>query len=698
MPEIPLRLQMYQIGLILISIGIDFSREKEERALFQKFHDYRESLTKFKDLVASGLSTNLVILSKEHNKELFRSDPLLEITQAKGCLEWLDELRIDRRSLTEGIAEGKEEKLSVLKLLREMKEEKITFQAQEMKEKRVYEVKIFGMKWDGEDAVGVMLHDITEHQLYLGLQAADQNKDKMLAMISHELKTPLNGILGVVNLLKKEIKDLQHLRFLTVCKNSGELLLNLVNSILDLKQIRDKTFNVQLAKDNLHELLANIYDLFKFQFDQKNLYFRLDISSEVPEQIITDQNRLRQILINLIGNALKFTFEGGVKVNVDLDPERKGYICFKVSDTGTGIKEEDMGKLFKMYGRLESHDMKAKNTRGVGLGLEISNQLAILLAKNPKIGGIKVQSKIEGEDSGSSFYFSIRDNNILIDEETYSFERTEEINYFEPKVFSENTEDIGLKISPYSHLRMITASNNDICSTQSVMPSTGFCVSNKQIEPQISPGSSGRRKLDRYQYRSLNTFYRGKGASAGSPVMPLKKEISNPESPGSNYALNLEIKARSFTKLQGEKQKILVVDDNPFNLLVARKIVENLGYTVETVLNGQKAIEEVKNVQVYSAILMDLQMPVMDGYEATKELRKMMVNKEITEIPIIAISANDTEDDKKRCKEAGMFDHLPKPLYEEKLRVVLGRALRRREYETSLEDIDELRWERAESG
>jgi len=708
MPEIPVKLQIYHICLIVISIGVDISKENEIRGFMKGLHDKKESLKKFQDLVfASGLSDNMMILSaKNLAKELFKSENLLKAAGMKDCLELLSDLIIidepnmvlETREMTRTSSQEKYEALNILSFLQELKErsqshERISFHAQTKGEtyKRIYEVKIFAMIWDKEEAVTVMLNDITEHQYYLGLQTADQGKDKMLAMISHELKTPLNGILGVVNLLQKEIKDLQQLRFLTVCKNSGELLLNLVNSILDLKQIRDKNFTIQHTKDNLHELLTNIYDLFKFQFDQKNLYFKLDISSNVPEKIITDQNRLRQILINLIGNALKFTFEGGVQVNVDLDPERKGYILFRVSDTGTGIKEEDMGRLFKMYGRLEQQDLKT-NIQGVGLGLEISNQLAILLGKD----GIKVKSRFE---EGSSFYFSIRDNNVSSFEDESS---QEAFTYFEPKVFAENIEDIGLKMSSYSqpHLKIITTSHNDVCSTQSVMPSIGLCASNKPAatDLQISPDSAGKRMMfQRNQYRSFTSLYHAKGtmSSSSSPMLALRKPESNPET-----CLNRDnSKAKSFTKLPEKQHRILVVDDNPFNLVIARKIVESLGYAVETVLNGQKAIEEVKQggiVKAYSAILMDLQMPVMDGYEATRELRRMMVSKEIREMPIIAISANDTEDDKRRCKEAGMYDHLPKPLYEKRLDMVLKRALRRREIKTSIEDIDELRWEQTD--
>ena len=699
-PKIPVNLQVYQICLVFISMMINWSREKEEKSLFQKCYDYRESFTKFKNLVGSGLSTNIVILSKNLERQLFKNDSVMGITKIEEILEWLKKMVIERHSLSEfsGFAGLLRQKkiMSVYDVLNELKnwenssfQQKILFNAKQSSSERLYEIKVFPIVWDGEDAITVILNDMTEHYLNLRLQVADHNKDRMLAMISHELRTPLNGIIGVVNFLKKEIKDPQQLRYLSVCKNSGELLLNLVNSILDLKQIRDKKFSLTLTKDNLYELLGNIYDLFKFQFDQKNLYLKLDISSEVPEQIITDQNRLRQILINLIGNALKFTFEGGVQVNVDLDPERRGFINFKVSDTGTGIKEEDMGKLFKMYGRLEQQDPKT-NTQGVGLGLEISNQLAILLADCDG-AGIKVGSKL---GKGSSFCFSIRDNNVATENDSFS-SLEEEINYYEPKIFAEGIEDIGLKITPYTHiindctqspiLMARSGSSSEISSIQSYMPSIALCGGSiKATDPQLSINFSLKRKVNLKLHRSYNNLHHHpKGLL--SPSLSIRKGSSNLEATTANTPI-LE-KGKSLVKSY-ENLKILIVDDNPFNLLVAKNIVESIGFMVDTALNGQKAIEEVvasMKIQPYSAILMDLQMPIMDGYEATKELRKMMERKEIMEIPIVALSANDTEDDKKKCKEAGMFDHLAKPLYEEKLRKILEKAFNR--LESSLDDI-----------
>ena len=284
-------------------------QEKQERKVFQEIHDYRESLTKFKDLVSSGLSANLLILTTDLTEELLISDSLAEMAKAKetqeiqkeevfGVLPWLEELIIEKNSLQE-ITQQNEQKQSALSVLREIRsrnsfprsQQKLAFNAriQDNGTQKAFGIKVFSTIWDDKDALVLILNDITDHYLTISLQVADRNKDKMLAMISHELRTPLNGILGVVNILKKDIKEPQQRRHLTVCHNSGELFLNLVNSILDLQQIRDNKFSLKFTKDDLSELLGNVYDLFKFQFDQKDLYLKFEVSPEVPELIITDK-------------------------------------------------------------------------------------------------------------------------------------------------------------------------------------------------------------------------------------------------------------------------------------------------------------------------------------------------------------------------------------------------------------------------
>jgi len=682
------------IIVVLLGLVADFLKDKEDRSSFQSCFNYKEDLMKFKDLIVSGLQTNLVIISRDLQQELFSNQFLNKtlrrtIEDVEILHKWLRKLRVShesREALRESPYLSQYPIATVEDLLKIFKtknlQEKLTFNAECLPSpqdpmKRLYEINVSPIIWDTKDSIAVILNDITEHSLNQSLKLADSNKDKMLAMISHELRTPLNGILGVVRILEKQTKDQQTLQYLTICKNSGELLDNLVNSILDLQQIRDNKFSLKMTRLDLYELLNDVFGLFRFQFDEKGLYLNLEISPNVPQYVVTDHNRLRQILINLMGNALKFTYEGGVSVFAELEEGQQDCIQFIVRDTGIGIREEDQEKLFKMYGRAGNQE-NINNTQGIGFGLEISDRLARLLGGAE--GGIRFTSKV---GKGSSFMFIIKDN----DEKDHdSFE----LNFFEPQAFAENIENLSLKMSPYS---FSMASNSERESTRKPARSAALLnFPSKETKLHIPIATRPFRKSsgDSEINQALNamTKVNNKSSFLNARLSISRRELllSSPKDTPRRENLTSEFGLLSpcLTK-EAEVSlvvknmtchSVLVIDDNSFNLLVAKHLLESLGYKVQTALNGKLAVDLVKSLSVknkkpFDLILMDLQMPVMDGYEATRELRGMMKNKEITEIPIIALSANDSEDDKRKCREVGMANHLSKPLKEESLRDAL---------------------------
>jgi len=379
---------------------------------------------------------------------------------------------------------------------------------------------------------------------------------------------------------------------------------------------------------------------------------------------------------------LKFTYQGGVSVLVEMTSE--DCIKFCVRDTGIGIKEEDQKGLFKMYGRGDQADPNT-NTQGIGFGLEISDRLARLLAGDLEEGeasGIKLASKV---GKGTSFTFIIKDKNEK-DHESFH------INFFEPQVFAENIENLSLKISPYS-FSMISNSEQDTIPKPSrsallsyISKDAKFLLPSVNLRPfRKSTGDKAinqvlntmtQLKLNNNLIISRNTSSRA-DLLLTSPRSATQRENMSSE----NGLLSLSpctiIKDRQVSLTKNlVPQSILLIDDNSFNLLVAKHLLESLGYKVKTALNGKLAVELVKsmleeNKKPFDAILMDLQMPVMDGYEATRLLREMMVNKEMMSVPIIALSANDSEDDKARCREVGMYSHLSKPLKETSLKDAL---------------------------
>lgn len=174
--------------------------------------------------------------------------------------------------------------------------------------KQIFKVKIFLLEWDNKEALAVIFDDITQQKIISDLQTADKNKDMILSTVSHELRTPINGVLGLLDIAKKKIHDTNTLSYLQACKNSGLLMLNLVNSILDINRIKQNKLKLEYTQVNVEELLQEIKFLFDYQRLMKNLIFDIEIATDVPKSIITDRNRLSQVLVNLLGNAFKFTF------------------------------------------------------------------------------------------------------------------------------------------------------------------------------------------------------------------------------------------------------------------------------------------------------------------------------------------------------------------------------------------------------
>jgi len=469
-------------------------------------------------------------------------------------------------------------------------------------QKFYFKVRLFPLLWDNDDAIGIVIDDITHEKTITELKIIDKNKDLVIAMISHELRTPLNGMLGIIDIIKQRLKQDEISGYLDACKNNSLLLLNLVNSILDFSQIKNDKLKLVYTRVYIAGLLAEIRTLFDHFCRMKNLSLTFKIGKGVPASITTDRTRLSQVLINLVGNAFKFTFKGGICITVDLEDANPRQIRFSVQDTGIGIKEEDKGKFFRLFGRLE-HEDKNINSNGVGLGLTISNTLAALLSPSAQ-RGIEFES-FSGK--GSTFSFIIQD-----------------AWQFEQKVLCKLDSVIN---DDYNH------SMDETAGSLSVLE-------------RISPYSQQKNSF------TQESLFQRKTKS---------KDVLN------LYAIKNNIK----------KKWCLIVDDNPFNLIVANHIMQEKGYQVKNATNGEEALQAAldheSSREIFQVILMDCQMPVMDGFTATRKLRELMRKGRINETPIIALTANNMdEQNEKLWKEAGMSGCVAKPMKIEDLEKVLN--------------------------
>ncbi len=418
------------------------------------------------------------------------------------------------------------------------------------------------------------------------------------------------------------------------------------------------------------------------------LYLDTNIDPRVPNSINTDKGRLGQILINLLGNAFKFTFKGGVTIRVDLISQNPLRVRFSVDDTGIGIKKEDQEKLFKMYGKVEQQDKKI-NTHGVGLGLTISNTLATLL--NPTENkGIQVESEV---DIGTTFSFVVESHNPEAAKKEGDGATFADISSM---ALNEDKEATILK-----KVTVYTINNNENFTKMSSSSSQNL-DSRKFISPISEPRTLDRNRVKEAQERLLPDSQRSLLRSKRTietfddvdDEVLLKKSESIPKERRYHQQIVEDVKEEEIDleidlELDPDSRKpwCLVVDDNPFNLMVACHIMEERGFRVKTALNGQeainRAIEQHEEGQVFCVVLMDCQMPVMDGYEATSVLRRMMAAREIEEYPIVALTANNRDDEHdKRCEEAGMSGHVAKPLQVDELEEVLAMVQRMRKRTT----------------
>jgi len=606
--------------------------------LFSFYFNYKQQLLKFKSLVAQEIPEGIVILSKDIKQCLFMNNyfkNLFEdhqniVSQLSQFIfqEDLEQLKKGSFKSLQGIPENPR---NLLNFLESEKTRNINSNSSQedsynltYKRKNIlngntqqyqsffFESKIMPLVWDNEPAIAIILHDITEQHTILNLKIADSEKDKIIATVSHELRTPLNCILGMIQIMMKKIHDQEILRYLSICENSGDLLIALVNSLLDLHQIRANKLKLNPEKIELRKMLQNLVDLFEYQCVQKGLYLKLNISPSLSNDLYTDKNRLSQIFINLLGNSLKFTIKGGMKITAK-QAQEKGFIEFTVEDTGIGIKEEEKMKLFKTFGKLEQGN-ECKNYQGVGLGLAISDNLVRLLGKNESI----ILESTYG--AGSKFTFWIKQNIESMKEK--------ELDLF----------------------------------------SISDCLETLECE------SLGDKMINYYSFIKRNMIQKDKLNSSGFPNLP---RIQTENSITPLYRLQSHRKCISTTQIRkienplSSYPTVLIVDDNLLNIVIAEKLVLSHNYNVKTAFSGQTAIDLIMNNdyarEPIKLILMDCQMPEMDGFQTTAELKRLFKVKEIPEIPIVALTANDTEEDKEICKMSGMSDYLSKPLRDKDL-------------------------------
>ena len=508
---------------------------------------------------------------------------------------------------------------------------------------------------------------------------ASRAKSEFLANMSHEIRTPINGIMGMNDLLLATELTQKQRHFAQLIHSSSGSLLLLINDILDFSKIEAGKLNIQSIDFNLHLLLENVIDTFTDRARQKGLELIIYLDNTVPKWINSDPGRIRQILTNLINNGIKFTHEGEIIVQVSKDSEQT--LRVSVKDSGIGIEQAEQQYLFSKFMQVDAST--TRNFGGTGLGLAISKQLTELMG-----GTMGVNSQLQ---EGSTFWFTI----VLSPEQSQQTgqpaEKTANFRLATVLVVDDNISSREIMSKELEELEVTVFQADNAQQALKILHAQVQAVSpiNLALIDAQMPGMSGAELAkairSKPQFASLNiTVMTPSKWSATDTESDLPDNINCLAKPiklndlYENLRLAITPPAQSqqrtphsetkILNVQKQPPHVLIVEDNVINQQVVVEMLKTLGCTMELAENGQQAIDLLQTTTVpFDVIMMDCQMPVMDGYETTRVIRNSAHPNVAANIPIIALTANAMKGDKENCLAAGMDGYLAKPIAPKKL-------------------------------